>query len=186
MHNLLLALTTNQEGDTSETVRSRVYNHLLDDSSFLSEGGGHFGGSVADWFVIGGRWSGELTESLLDQEKLEKFYKDFEDKHGWWTSRDVSQDDRRKQAAEMFKQYFPDFKGELPVWRDSYSQEGYSDDAALLTPELYKALGLEKYEGDDTARDKEWNMPVFVDIEYDVLDKSAIGSKWVVIVDYHS
>ena len=55
----------------SEDARNKVYGMLHNDDSFCGEGG-RFGSPVCDWFVIGGRWSGELPTVLIGHEKISK------------------------------------------------------------------------------------------------------------------
>lgn len=68
MHHLMLVTTTLKPDDTSDDIRSRVYHTLLDDTTFCGDGG-RFGSPECDWFVIGGRWSGWLTEMLTGKEQ---------------------------------------------------------------------------------------------------------------------
>ena len=41
-------------------------NEILEGNSFAGNEGGHWGSSRCDWYQVGGRWSGYLTEILLD------------------------------------------------------------------------------------------------------------------------
>jgi len=65
MHYLMLITIAMSPGATSEDARCRAYSRLVEDDSFCRDGGGRFGLPVCDWFVIGGRWSGFLQETLL-------------------------------------------------------------------------------------------------------------------------
>ena len=107
---------------------------------------------LADWFVIGGRWSGDRTRTLLDEPKLRRVEQEFEEKYGWWTGgkEHVTEEQRREQMQEMFDSEFPDFTGEFPYWRNQYEQMGYEDDAMILTQELYDRL-LKGYEGQEDS-----------------------------------
>ncbi len=62
MHSRLLVTCNKDHAGTSQEAREYVYDALLNDSSFVGDGG-RFGAPVADWFVIGGRWSGELSRA---------------------------------------------------------------------------------------------------------------------------
>lgn len=88
---------------------------------------------VYDWYVIGGRWSGYLTRRKLDQETYEKFSKEFQEKKLGWTNAENLECKQRKLSHELFMKYFPDFKGEIPVYRDVYNQDGSSDDVMPLS-----------------------------------------------------
>jgi len=168
---------------TSEEAREEVYNTLANDPTFCGDGG-RFGYTTADWFVIGGRWSGNLTKGIMNKEKIELFEKAFEENHGWWTGKDASREDRIKQAKEMFYQFFPNFQGEMPYWRDNYKIHGYEDDAMIITKKIYNKL-LKKYENTDLF-EGEYGAIEFVDLNYEELTEKAIGNKWLVVVDYHS
>ena len=80
MHVRFLVTFNKDDAATSEEAREHVYDTLL--AKALPIRKGRWNGGLADWFVIGGRWSGELTRALLDKEKLETVEKKFERKHG--------------------------------------------------------------------------------------------------------
>lgn len=61
MHYLMLVTTDCSTGETSLQARTRVYETLLIDSTFVGECG-RFGQPLADWFAIGGRWTGHLLD----------------------------------------------------------------------------------------------------------------------------
>jgi len=48
---------------TSQEARNAAIENL-NENNFADCDSGYFGSSKADWFVIGGRWSGILTEAL--------------------------------------------------------------------------------------------------------------------------
>ena len=57
MHHLMLVTLSLPDGGNSEDARDSAYDLLTEDDSFCGEGG-RFGCPLADWFVLGGRWSG--------------------------------------------------------------------------------------------------------------------------------
>src|SRR5260221_141974 len=70
MHHLILVtLSLNNRGN-SEEARDSAYSHLMDDDSFCGEGG-RFGSPLCEWFVLGGRWSGLLSQNL-DRRSLSR------------------------------------------------------------------------------------------------------------------
>jgi hypothetical protein len=194
MHFRLFVLTNKENAKTSEEARSYVYNELENDNSFVGEGG-RFNSPIADWFVIGGRWSGALTQLFLDQDKLKEFWKEFEEKQlGWTNLTDKKEEDQQKKGKELFMQYFPNFKGEIPVWRDSshkYIHEGSEDDAQIVTKKLWEVLNKE-YETTDTHVGFIPEEPTpeedgICDLESDeVTEENVVDKKWLVVVDYHS
>jgi|GEM_PF-1669689 len=187
MHSRLF-VTINKEGkETSEQVRQRVYDALLDDPSFIREGG-RFGAPVADWFVIGGRFSGDLQKARLDQEKLKAVDAQFERQYGWWVGGEqhVTERQRQEQYRGLFAKHFPDYTGELPYWRDGYATFGAEDDAQPVDRQLYDAL-LDPFVGHTADQsdddDDQW---LFIDLDHDEVSPAFLGSKWLVVVDYHS
>jgi hypothetical protein len=115
MHARFLVTFNKDEAETSLEARSYVTDYLQE-NGFVGEG--RWGGGMADWFVIGGRWSGVLTLALLNQEKVTKVYKEFEATHGWWLGgkEHVTEAQRREQMKAIFYREFPDFTGEMPYW----------------------------------------------------------------------
>ena len=140
---------------------------------------------MADWFVIGGRWSGELSrhswakdlsarmdaaERLNGVQVVGAYYADH--------------DTRKKQKAierlqdEAWRREAPEEYRAIPVNRDTYKEDGYEDDAMILTQELYDLL-LKPYEGQEDSEEH-------ADLEYDPVSPDMVGTKWVVVVDYHA
>jgi hypothetical protein len=172
-------VTFNQDGaETSAAARRHVSNALIAEGFAGQEG--RWSAGLADWFVIGGRWSGELTRAWLGKEKVEKVEKEFEEKHGWWIGgqEQMTEEQRREQMKDIFDREFPDFTGEMPYWRNQYEAYGYEDDAMILTQELYDAL-LKAYEGQEDS-------DAHADLDYDAVSPDMVGTKWVVVVDYHT
>jgi hypothetical protein len=87
---------------------------------------------VWDWYVIGGRWSGYITQSNLDQATYEKFSKEFRENALGLISKDNPECKQRKRAHELFMKYFPNFEGDIPIYRDPYLHDGYLDDVVPL------------------------------------------------------
>ena len=178
----MLFVTFNRdEAKNSEEARKYAYDFLLGDTGFLNPEGSRFNTSIADWFVIGGRWSGHLTEQLLDQEQLRKYWDEF-NRQELTNILNTKAEIQREKAHKLFMEYFPDFKGEIPVYRNLYIGNGYPDDAMIVTKELYDKV-LKQYEGEP---DYEEDGLEFADLECECVDESFIGNKWVVVVDYHS
>ena len=188
MHNRLLVTFNKDRADNSEGARNYVI-HYLEEEGFCDQR--RFCQAPADWFVIGGRWSGELLLTNLDEEKLEQFYKEPLVLH----ASQYSSDEEKERVWSMFKQYFPEFPScctevwvaeilsgndvEVPNCRDSYREQGYVDDALLVDKAIYQRL-LKKYEGECESGVYE-----FADLEWDTVDIEFVGNKWIVIVDYH-
>ncbi len=184
MHARLIVLLDKRQGETSRDVRRRADLRLTSEG-FTGEGG-LFASPPSDWFVIGGRFSGCLTELRLDQDKLRAFRVEYGDQGLDWAGRKSSEEKQRAKAQKLFLQFFPEFKGEPPVWRDDYQTLGYEDDAQVLDEALYKFLG--ELEGYVRGGDDLYHGNCFVDLDdaYNELSLDSIGKKWVVVVDFHS
>jgi hypothetical protein len=188
-----MLVTLSKDGiESSEEARKAVYTSLIDDQSFCGDGG-RFSSPVADWFVIGGRWSGELSRATW-AKKVTRDIEQLEKEAGvevWGVSYTDSK--TQKQQAELkkiverlYQKHLPkEFKGkDLAYDRDTYIELGYEDDAMLVTETLYNAL-LKEYEGKDECIGQ-WNTVSFSDLDYEVVNPDFIGRKWLVAVDYHS
>jgi hypothetical protein len=159
MHNRLL-LTLDAPSDAgSKHVREDAFNRLMDDDSFCGEGG-RFGFPLCDWFVIGGRWSGLLSQTLIG----DAYRAAAGDQHG------------AALDAIWSRHGGP---GPSPDNRDNYEQLGYPDDAMIVSEALYDAL-LAENEGIDS------DCQHYADLDGDEVSRGFIGRKWLVVVDYHN
>jgi hypothetical protein len=188
VHSRLLVTCNKDHADTSQEAREYVYNTLLDDSSFVAEEGGHFGSPVADWFVIGGNWSGELSRATWAKDVYMRI-DELEKQEGiqlWGTfyfnGEEAEKQKRLTKAVEaLYQQSLPaEYKEKGLVYvRDAYGSYGYEDDAMLVTPDLYDQFLL-PYGGVDQAEG------AYVDLDWESVSQAFIGTKWLVVVDYHS
>ncbi len=199
MHYRLIVTVGIEYAKTSKIARDYVYNQLSDDNSFCGEGG-RFSSPIADWFVIGGRWSGEL--SILTWAKgVTKRIETLEKDHDI-NIRGTSYGDKKKTAIQdkvrimaesMYKAALPaKYKNKGVNWdRDSYNNRGYEDDAMIVTKELYKIFLKQWKDKDEGYKDKlydghSWKELYFVDLDGDCVDEKFVGKKWIVVVDYHT
>jgi|SRR6185312_2666253 len=177
MHQLMFI--TLSGASTSAEARHAARSLLLDDETFCGEGG-RFGCPMADWFVIGGRWSGILREAILGQpykDALAQEYPEFTS--GYYTADLVKQN---KDGLDLLWQRF-DGTASNPLTRSRYDELGADDDAMLIDQFLYDHF-LKRYVGTDQFVREEG--PDFADLDLDEVDPSFIGRKWLVVVDYHS
>jgi hypothetical protein len=179
MHHLMLVTLSLDSGASAE-ARDSAYDQLMNDDSFVGEGG-RFGCPLADWFVLGGRWSGMLREAILGQPYRDALAKEFpEFSEGNFTSGLV---DERKDGLEHLWQRFGG-TGMHPLLRSGYDHFGADDDAMAVDRFLYDRF-LKPYAGSaDIIGDDE--LADFADLDGDEVDESFIGSKWLVVVDYHN
>ena len=179
MHHLML-VTLELPNGASDKARDSAYDSLMDDDSFVGEGG-RFGCPLADWFVIGGRWSGMLREAILGQpykDALEQEFPEFT--KGYFPSSLVEQ---HKAGLDQLWQRLGG-TGMHPLSRSGYDHYGAADDAMLVDAILYERL-LKPYAGsaENLGDDK---LPDFADLDRDEVDETFIGRKWLVVVDYHN
>jgi len=147
-------------------------------------------GGFWDWFVIGGRWSGEHTKMKLDQEKLRDFYKVCEEKGLFWIGGEYSEEVQKVRRCEEFLRIFPDFKGLIPTCRDVYKEDGYADDIVPVeevTPQLRCYTLILPGE---VLHYKVWDGKAFRKTGFDgcvkkALDARGITTGYLVTVDYH-
>lgn len=175
MHFRMLITMSLPEGATSDDARQKAWQTLLNDPSFCGEGG-RFGTPLCDWFVIGGRWSGLLSETLIGEPFKAAVIARFpEMATAWWPYNLLE-----KHGAEL-DALWREHGGTSPspYGRDTTGDVGYPDDAMPICTRLYTAL-LAAYHGQDTVNGE------FADLDGEAADPSFIGRKWLVVVDYHN
>lgn len=192
MHYRMFVTFNKDHAEDSEQAREYAESTLLDDSSFIGEGG-RFGSSICDWFQIGGRWSGELSELTWGK----KFYKEAEKMQKkasveirgvHYGSADIEnnkkQAELKRKVEKLYQKALPEeLKDKGLVYdRHQHVQDHYFDDAMVVTPQIYNKV-LAKNEGEDQS-DGEWGLN-FCDLDWDCVSKDFINKKWIVVVDYH-
>ena len=201
MHYRLIVTVGIEYAKTSKIARDYVNNQLSDDSSFCGEGG-RFSSPIADWFVIGGRWSGDLSDKTWAKGVVKKITALEKDKdirvagvHYGDVKKTKKQSKVRDMVEAMYKAATPKkYKNKVLCWdRDTYNHTGYEDDAMIVNEELYEAF-LKDWEGKDygykhnksSTDDYTWKELHYVDLDGDCVDKDMISKKWIVVVDYHT
>ena len=178
-------LVTFNSGAAKNSTQARCYvAQTLHEQGFVCAND-HWGSSVADWFVIGGRWSGELSRhswAKLITEQMDALEKSHGVQVGGTHYGDEEKQRIQRELAERFQGLWnaaaPCAFRDIPIQRDTYKADGYEDDAMLLSQELYNALLIE-YAG---RNESEYH----ADLEFDDVSPSMVGRKWLVVVDYHS
>jgi hypothetical protein len=179
MHHLML-VTLSLEDGTSDKARASAYSQLVDDTSFCGEGG-RFGSPLCDWFVIGGRWSGELRKEFLGQayqDALEQEFPEFT--KGYFPSTLL---ETHKAGLDRLWQRIGG-TGNHPLTRSGYDDLGADDDAMLIDQFLYDHFLKPNAGCTENIGDNE--LPDFADLDGDEVGESFIGRKWLVVVDYHN
>lgn len=178
MHYLMLVTISLPAGATSDDARRKVFHALVCDDSFCGYGG-RFGLALADWFEIGGRWSGYLAETAMGNAFREAIIARFPAMAANWQP-DSLVSSHHGELDAIWQSHGGD--GQSPYTRSSRGELGYPDDAMLLTRELYDAL-LADFE--DSTIDTDGDHCRYVDLDDQQLEPDAVGCKWLVVVDYH-
>ena len=181
MHARLIALVDWRDDEASLDARMKAQDRLKQEG--LVEGGGLFGPPPADWFVIGGRWSGCLTLARIGEHRLKAFWDAF-DGNGL---EDKGSERHRARGEALFRGHFPEMNCDPPMWRTSHRPYGYEDDAQVLDEAIcgfLKKLGQYPVAADI---DRLLRGGCFVDLDdsHEQLTQEAIGRKWCVVVDFH-
>jgi len=192
MHYLYyVAVEKEKDKEMKSLEIKRLVQQRLDDNNFASDSSGFWGNCKADWYVIGGRWSGQLSASKLDnwyKKAGELINSNKADKNcSFFSSGDIE-----KNAVELQKLWESlGGKGTNNWNRDSgYDTiSKYGDDAMLLDEKLYQALVKDtdcEVEVAVLADDNEYvddEMPLTLFLK----DKEkVVGNYYIVVVDYHN
>ena len=125
-----------------------MLQQTLDEQGFLHM---TWGNGMADWFVIGGRWSGELSRhswAKLITEQMDALEREHDVQVWGAFYGDEEKQREQRELAERFQDIWkaaaPCAFRDIPIQRDTYKPDGYEDDAMLLSEELYNDL-LQEY-----------------------------------------
>jgi hypothetical protein len=180
MHYLMLITLTMLPGETSLAARRRTFNLLIEDDSFCGEGG-RFGSPICDWFVLGGRWSGYLRETLLGQPYRDALALRFPILAG--DSFSASYAKAHGPALDaLWREYGG--CGPSPFNRSGYDQLGDDDDAMPVDRTIFDHF-LAEYRGESDRKENSYRC-TFADLNDEEVDESFIGRKWIAVVDYHN
>lgn len=176
MHFCLFVCIPVTEAETSQEAREAVAKYLEVEGFTFS---GRFGGR-ADYFSIGGRWSGRLTLLRLKHERPRDFKL-------FWSKRKEAR--TSKGVIALFRKTYPKFRGTIPVGRQKIGFYGRKDDAQILDEVLFTELKC----GFSNDANYTWELQapnVISTQDYDESEWpkdafSAKGKYWVVLVDYH-
>lgn len=215
MHYAYFVLVPQKEAKSSSEAINQAESFLTN-NNFASSEGGLWSNPKADWYEVGGRWSGIFTEMQLPKEKLKKCYKELEKigkKHQkiwqetadklkagskeWRGTYPKLQKAEEKEKLECYTKHFPNLKVVPPIARkgtfsfqsikNSLMRRYDSDDAVKMSLKLFK--DWKKQYG---RKDKWSDGSEYVDVkEYQEgivkeLSFSDVKNKWVVVIDYHN
>lgn len=184
MHTRLLVTFDKDKVRNSAEARDYVENYL-EQEGFVDAANARWGRGYADWYVIGGRWSGELSRHSWGKE-LYEYMTAIEQKrdvqvwgaHYGDKAKRAKQKVLEKELTELWREKAPKEYSDIPINRDTYMDLGYADDAMILTDKIYTGL-LKQYAGEQESE-------YHADVEYQDVSEAFIGKKWIVVVDYHA
>ena len=181
MHTLLIVTVSMWDARHSQEAKDHADDLLREDDSFCGNGG-RFGSSLCDWFLVGGRWSGLLQETLLGDAYQAAFKREFPQFANGWYPRDLVE-----QHREALSQFWHRFggKGEHPVTRLALDITCGDDDAMPLNRFLYDHF-LKEHAGFATNLPGHGAVCDFADLDDEPVEESFIDRKWLVVIDYHS
>lgn len=175
MHAALFVCLPRSQGRNSLQARKKVCAYLTEqgfDTHLRFSG-------CCDYFKVGGRWSGQLTLFRLQHEQPRQMAR-------FWKRYDGASP---RGARALFRDMFPDFRGQPPVGRSPYGRYGHPDDAQVMDGLLFKWLRGGFSEEVRLSHDLARPNVIFTDDPDDdfewprTVEESA--KFWVVVIDYH-
>jgi hypothetical protein len=112
MHYFYLVKVNAESADEARQEAAQA----LDMHSFAAEAG-YFGNSKADWYVVGGRWSGVLGKTTEAEQEKRDAYK-----------QDGYPDDAQPLTAELIKYLKAESYGDVEIFDADEAQEFTVDD----------------------------------------------------------
>ena len=181
MHFLYFVTFDKKNADNSQEAREYA-NNILMKNSFCYADGGYFAGGKCDWYVIGGRWSGELQRLQFKKD----FFKECKKAKIKTDSQTLKKN--KSQCQAIWKKLGG--KDVNLYHRDTYQQNGYDDDAMIVDEELWQ--GIKKCFKQKLNKDTFWNEVEIYDADnyedYPItkIKKKDLINRWLVVVDYHN
>lgn len=165
MHIRLFYLMPLSYAATAEEARQYAFDH------FDSESVG------ADWWVVGGRFSGHLTifnpQHNAVRERINALWETYHNtRHETVEAmkRDLQRIDHESETL------YQTLGNGLPFERDAYQELGYADDAMVVEDWMLRYF-VEDTEGD--------GMTYYQHVEGTAPSTALVGTHWVVVIDYH-
>lgn len=186
MHSLYFVVTSHSSEANSRKVMTDV-EQILDNTGFVYTDS-LWGGGKCDWFAIGGRWSGLLSELTWAQKAVAEI-RQLEQKTGIQINgifygrqeKSLKQRTIREEAEKIWNRQKPHKFRHTTYYRNSFENTPQADDAMTITAELWQKLQesyphIEVYDSENQ-----------VEFTFDsVSDDELYIGKWLTVVDYHS
>lgn len=157
MHALYFVIFDRKEAGNSLKAKNLATNTLMDENFCCQEG--FFSAGKAEWFTVGGRWSGILQVLKLGID-MERFF-------------GMSEQERKDSWSQKGG------AGPCPGEDRHSGFEEYPDDAMVVDQGLWQKLAetypeVEAYDANACSED----------ILADLKSQDVIG-RWIVVIDYH-
>jgi len=192
-HCRLYVLVPRSDVESSKEAREFVDRYLMD-NNFCCEGG-RWGGGVGDWYVIGGRFSGELSMIPFSQERQDAYFKELDEKKLIYYETGDKKRERDEKIFEVFFRHFPEMRVLpgvqsmfLPLEvRDSYEHYGFEDDAMVVTDAIWERViepnlkTTAYHDGSAVIRTDEFDDPGTLGVD----KEQVVDHFWIVLVDFH-
>ncbi len=173
MHQLYFVQVTAENSKEAREIAERE----LDANNFASNENGFFGSSKADWYVIGGRWSGALQEASLGIDFYQEVKNTFSPKEECgFSAQEI--EEKKDELQKLWESLGG--KDVNPFNRDQYHSD-FEDDAMIIDEKLLESL--KSRFTDDTV--EVFDAEGCDEFPVKDLNKDSIGS-WLVVIDYHN
>lgn len=181
MHYLYLAAVKKDEETKTEEIANLVSSQL-EEEGFCNTG--FFGSGKADWYVIGGRWSGWLKSIQNDFfKKADEFLKSKQKEKKDF----ITQDEVNNNQDELQKIWIDLGEYSLnPYNRSSYQTTGYEDDVLLLDEKLLEALKKTDYTDLEVCIFEDGYIDSEVSLDDFLKREDILNNYYICVVDYHN
>lgn len=189
MHYLYFVAKKKEKEDKKEDIASEVENQL-NNEGFAGEGG-YWVSCKSDWFVMGGRWSGELQKVKMDNwhdkalEIAKKGRPEEDNDRDFITQTDIERNNAELQ--ELWEKLGGTGRHCWDRNRLTTGETYFEDDTMLLDEELYKGLVDKDYDEVEVAvMEDGWVEEEMLLKDFLKNKENVVGNYWICVVDYHS
>jgi len=182
VHNMVYVLVPKYLVENKEKVAEYVHRSLSNEG-FVDDGSKLFTTSPADWFVIGGRYSGILTKIRLDPEK----FSDYDEFLVAEIEKSKNDEAFVKSVTKAWKTFFPEYSHLTPIFlREPYLELGYPDDVQEVDEVIYeKIIEREMSIYGTIFGTNIYESGTILNLYGIDENEPMIGNFWIVVVDFH-
>ena len=183
MHYLYIVAVKKEKDTKKEELLSDMQTEL-ESNNFASDNNGFYGSSKADWFVMGGRWSGHLQEIQIKgwREKATELVKKGKEEKDYIYTKDI--EDNKQALQELWVSMGGEYQN--PWDRDNYNHNGCEDDCMLLDEKLYQALKEKDFDEVEVAIYEDGYIQEEMFLKEWLKNEKVVGDYYLCVVDYHN